>query len=112
VSKAEWAAKDAKKELGVARSVALKAAVTAVSADGKGFTAGKMKQIVKMIDGFTSYLINGDFEGKPVTEVVVPETPVVQTDNTPADQQPGDDQAAGQATDGGEKAPIDDDIPF
>ncbi|MBW2645207.1 MAG: hypothetical protein JRE23_03325 [Deltaproteobacteria bacterium] len=108
MSKAEWAAKDAKKELGVARSVALKAAVAAVSGDGKGFTKVKAEQIQKMIDGFTSYLLNGNFDGKPEPEVVVPETPA----EAPADKQPGDDRAAGQATDGGEKAPIDDDIPF
>jgi hypothetical protein len=104
MSKAEWAAKDSKKELGVARSVALKAAVAAVSADGKGFTKVKAEQIKKMINGFTSFLLNGDFEGKPEPEVATPETP--------ADKQPGDDRAEGQATDGGEKAPIDDDIPF
>jgi hypothetical protein len=109
MSKAEWAAKDTKKELGVARSVALKAAVAAVSSDGKGFTGGKMKQIVKMAGGFTSFLLNGDFEGKPEADVPAPPPPPPVAG---PNKEPGDDRAEGQATDGGEKAPIDDDIPF
>jgi hypothetical protein len=105
MSKAEWAAKDAKKEMGVARSVALKAAVSAVSADGKGFTKVKLEQIKKMIDGFTSFLLNGDFEGKPE----------VPTPQVPADKQPGDDQnSEPPAVDAPEipEGPQDDDIPF
>jgi hypothetical protein len=107
MSKAEWAAKDAKKEMGVARSVALKAAISAVSADGKGFTKVKLEQIKKMIDGFTSYLLTGDFEGK------LPEPAAAK----PAgNKEPGDDQGAPPAGTG-DGVPIDesgpqDDIPF
>jgi hypothetical protein len=104
MSKADWAAKDAKKEMGVARSVALKAAVQAVSADGKGFTKVKLEQIKKMIDGFTSFLLTGDFEGK------LPE-PVVN--EQPATKQPGDDREP-PPVDAPEipEGPQDDDIPF
>jgi hypothetical protein len=106
MSKAEWAAKDAKKELGVARSVALKAAVESVSADGKGFTTAKMKQVVKAADSFTSFLLNGDFEGKPeLAKPEPPPAPPVVTDRAPGDDQPGSPTAA-------DDTPIDDDIPF
>jgi hypothetical protein len=108
MSKADWAAKDAHHELGVARSVALKSAVAAVSADGKGFTGGKMKQIVKMAGGFTSFLLNGDFEGKPeVEKPAPPPAPPVVTD-----KEPGDDQGQAGVNEAGDGAPIDDDIPF
>jgi hypothetical protein len=104
MSKAEWAAKDAKKELGVARSVALKAAISAVSSDGKGFTKTKMVQITKMIDSFTSYLLTGDFEGK-LPEVPAPPAP-------PVTREPGDEQETPPVNEDGSGAPIDDDIPF
>jgi hypothetical protein len=106
MSKAEWAAKDVKKELGVARSVALKAAVAAVSSDGKGFTKVKAEQIKKMINGFTSFLLNGDFDGKP--EADVPAPPPLPP--TVTDRQPGDDQAGSPTA--ADDTPIDDDIPF
>jgi hypothetical protein len=109
MSKAEWAAKQAKEALGIARSVALKVGIEAVSADGKGFTEKKMGQIKKMVTGFTSFLITGDFEGK-LPEVVVP-----AVSETPADKQPGDDQSQdGPPTEppAADDTPIDDDIPF
>ena len=105
MSKAEWAAKDAKKELGVARSVALKTAVTACSADSSKVTKAKMEQIEKMADRFTAYLLSGDFSG-------VPRIPA----DVPADKQPGDEQGIDDGRSPGTEpdapTPSDDDIPF
>jgi hypothetical protein len=102
MSKEEWAAKQLKEALNVARSNALKAAVTAVSGDGKGFTGAKMKMIEKMVPGFTSFLMTGDFEGK------LPE-PVVN--EQPSTKEPGDDQNT-ETESPADTGPPDDDIPF
>ena len=101
MSKAEWAAKDAKKELGVARSVAVKSAVIACSADSAKVTKAKMEQIEKMANRFTSFLLNGDFEGKPEIPCCPPTT---------STKEPGDDDNVGDAP--GNPGPEDDDIPF
>lgn len=84
MSKAEWAAKDAKKEASIARSVALKCAIDCYTAPGKEITAAKMKQLEDLTGRFQSFLITGDFDGK----LPEPEAPA----DTPAEPQtqPGD----------------------
>jgi hypothetical protein len=104
MSKEEWAAKDRKKEIGVARSVALKASVTACAADGAKVTTAKMATIEKLADKFYNFLMGGDFNKKPADNII---------HNVPDKIQPPADDNNGGAGDG-ESPPIsaDDDIPF
>jgi hypothetical protein len=105
LTKEEWALKDAKKELSMARHKAIEA--SAIIAGGKGISKAVVESIQKLADRFTAYILTGDFNAS----VVVPELekPVAQTDNTPAvdNKEPGDEQGAG-----GKPEPGDDDIPF
>jgi hypothetical protein len=105
MSKAEWAAKQAREALNIARDGALKAAVRAVSGDGKGFTKPKMEQVIKLSLSFAAFLFTGDFNG--VAEITEPVVEVVETPAATTTRQPGDDA----------EVPIneintDDDIPF
>jgi hypothetical protein len=103
MSKEEWAAKDRKKEIGVARSVALKSAVLSCAADGAKVTKAKMEQIEKMADLFYNFLMGGDFNKKPADNII---HNVPDKIKPPADV-PGD-------VDGEERPPVtaEDDIPF
>lgn len=86
MSKEEWAAKDAKKELSMARHKALQVAVAACAADGGKVTKPKMEQIEKMAHRFTSFLLTGDFAGKLDTPAITKEEPKTESDgvdNTP-----------------------------
>jgi hypothetical protein len=105
MSKEEWALKDAKKELSMARHKAIEA--SAIIATGKGIGKAVVDSIEKLADRITAYILTGDFNA----EVVIPKLKeaVAPTDNTPAEdnKEPGDEQGAG-----GKPGPEDDDIPF
>jgi hypothetical protein len=113
MSKEEWALKDAKKELSMARHKAIEA--LAIMSTGKGITKASMDSLEKAANRLTAYILSGDFDA----EVVVPvlEKPVAQTDNTPDagnTREPGDEQSDGAGAEGagGAPNPEDDDIPF
>jgi hypothetical protein len=104
MSKAEWAAKDAKKEIGVARSVAIKSAALMCS----GTAAAPSKKLVETMEKLAyrieAYLLNGDFNAD-LAAVVEPEvSPKVET-ASPAEG----NQAEGAGPASGSQ---DDDIPF
>jgi hypothetical protein len=103
MSKEDWAAKQRKEQISIARSVALKASVTACAADSKSVTKAKMEQIEKMADLFYNFLMGGDFNKKPADNII---HNVPDKIKPPADV-PGD-------VDGEERPPVhdDDDIPF
>jgi len=88
MSKEEWAAKDLKKDVSVARSVALKAAVEMA---GTGINKTNVSAIQKLAPIFELYLLHGDFSYVAPEPVAKPE-PVAQPDNTPdTDNEPEDD---------------------
>jgi len=97
MTKEEWAAKDAAKELSIHRQSALKAAVNACAADGGTVTKAKVQQIEKMALRMVAFLSTGDFDGKVPEPVVAPEPTPPMPEPTPRDINP--DMA-------------DDDIPF
>jgi hypothetical protein len=107
MSKAEWAAKDRKKEVSVSRSVAVKSA--ALLFTGKGATKAIVDSLEKLAYRMEAYLLKGafdaDLDAEPVELPPAPEQPATQT--TPAGQ--GDGAPINE--DGG-NAPDDDDIPF
>lgn len=98
MTKEEWAAKDAAKELSMARHKALQTAAVSCAADGGKVTKAKMEQIEKMSHRFTSFLLTGDFEGKPAAPAPKEEAPV--DTNTP------------ESVDNTPTGGADDDIPF
>ena len=112
MSKAEWAEKDRKKAVSVARSVAVKAAAQMCS----GTAAAPSKKLVDTLEKLAyrmeAYLMKGAFDAElDPDEPVAPPAPAVVT---PAPQV----DAAASATDGGpvptdqSVAGVDDDIPF
>jgi hypothetical protein len=105
MSKAEWALKDAKKELSMARHKAIEA--SAIIAGGKGISKAVVDSIEKLAPRLTAYILTGDFAG----EVVEPTLPKKET---PADKEPGDEQGTdtGAAAGAPGPSPEDDDIPF
>jgi hypothetical protein len=99
MSKAEWALKDAKKELSMARHKAIEA--SAIIAGGKGISKATVESIEKLADRFTAYILTGDFNGEPDLLVQAVST----TAETPAPSE----------TPNTEQNPVpssDDDIPF
>jgi hypothetical protein len=105
MSKEEWAAKDAKIALNEARAAALLSAVELVSSEEKSITKSAIAAVEKLANRFTSFLLNGSFEGKPETPAP-PEQPTTR--------EPGDDQGTGDSPPDADSSPgpEDDDIPF
>jgi len=102
MSKAEWAAKDAKKETGVARSVALKAASHIAASSGKGATKAIVDSMEKLAYRMEAYLLKGDFNAELDACCEV---------STPAETAP---TSEGNQAEGSQTSPPadDDDIPF
>ena len=99
MSKEEWALKDAKKELSMARHKAIEA--SAIIAGGKGITKTVVDSIENLAGRLTAYILTGDFNG----EVVEPTLKVSKPVDEPVD--PGN---SGEGSD--VPGPEDDDIPF
>jgi hypothetical protein len=103
MSKADWAAKDRKKEASVARSVALKS--SAVLFTGKGATKAIVDSLEKLALRMEAYIMSGDFSAElaaePIALPTAPPPTEALTDNS------GVNQGAG-----GTPGPEDDDIPF
>ena len=98
MSKAEWAEKDAKKEISINRSSALKQAVVLAASNSKGGTKANVDSIEKLTKRFFDYLMTGDFDGKAEELSKISETPALKTPAvTPDVVDPSND---------------DDDIPF
>ena len=103
MTKAEWAAKDRKKEVSVARSVAIKAAVVMAGICDKTATKPAVDAMEKLAYRIEAYLMKGAFDAALDVEVV---EAVAQVDNTPVasnDSPPIDNDTAPTQ---------DDDIPF
>jgi hypothetical protein len=100
MSKADWAAKDRKKEVSVSRSVALKS--SAVLFSGKGATKAIVDSLEKLTLRMEAYLMKGAFDAELDAEPI--ELPTVDTPTPP------DNSGAEGA--GGTPGPEDDDIPF
>jgi hypothetical protein len=111
MSKAEWAAKQAKEAQNIARSVALKAAVefanTSTAPSAKAVSA--MEKLSYRMEAF---LVKGSFDAEvdavPEPERVVDDHPSTQQATQPAGQ--GDGTPINEDSQGA--PPIDDDIPF
>ena len=88
MSKEEWAAKDLKKDISVARSVALKAAVEMA---GTGINKTNVSAIQKLAPIFELYLLHGDFNYVEPEPVAQPEPVEYQPENTTATPGPEDD---------------------
>jgi len=80
MSKEEWAAKDLKKDISVARSVALKSAVDMV---GTGINKTNVGAIQKLAPIFELYLLHGDFNYVEPEPVAQPEPCCPNDNNTP-----------------------------
>lgn len=92
MSKEEWAAKDAKKEASIARSVALKEAVNLMGVVGVKKGDNNVDRALSIAKEFVLFLTN-------TSETAEPASP--PANNRPADQTPA-----------GDPGPGDDDIPF
>jgi hypothetical protein len=102
MSKEEWALKDAKKELSMARHKAIEA--SAIMNSGKGITKAVVESMEKLAARLTAYILTGDFDG----EVVEPTLETI-----PAGKEPGDEQGVDTGDAGATQTPgEDDDIPF
>jgi hypothetical protein len=105
LTKEEWAEKDRRKRVDVARGVAVKAAAAVVAGTPLKSAVPAFKKLSKQLE---AYALTGDFDAEiPADEPCCPV--VAQPDNTPAvdNKEPGDEQGAG-----GNPGPEDDDIPF
>ena len=100
MSKAEWAEKDRKKDVAMARSVAVKAAVAMTYSTGK-MTAGIVKALEKLTLRIEAYLLKGDFDACLADDPKEPGDD--REEDTPKPSTSGEDQT-GQGPD--------DDIPF
>jgi len=109
MSKADWAAKDRKKEIGVARSVALKAAVGVCGTSASAPTKKIVNAIEKLAFRFEAYLIKGDFNADLDADEPEHTSPEGPSTVHPMDEQPNTPVDVTVAEEG---APIDDDIPF
>lgn len=89
MSKAEWAAKDLRKDTAAARSVSLNAAVNLA---GTGINKTNVAAIQKLAPIFELYLMHGDFNYVKPEPVVAEPEPVAQPDNSDVPDNVEDDE--------------------